>query len=351
MRMLRRLGVSLTGLSLTGLTLAGLSLADFSFARLLRARLLTAGLLLPGLLIACPARADDTLRIAVGQRGLWDTSVSELGQRAGIFKKHGIVLDILYTQGGGETQQAVISGSVELGASAGVLGVFAAYAKGAPLRIVGAEMTGGADLFWYVQTNSPIRSLMDTDGKTIAYSTNGASTHAIVTAFVRQYDLKARPVATGSPASTLTQVMSGQVDVGWAGPPFGLNLIDEGKIRIIASGNDASTFKNQTVRLLITNVATLQARRPAIERFMAAYRETVDWMYSDPAVFKHYADFIGVSEAIGRRGRDGFYPKAALDPDAIVGLDAINADAVAFKYLAVPLTRQQLGELIQIPPR
>jgi NitT/TauT family transport system substrate-binding protein len=192
-------------------------------------------------------------------------------------------------------------------------------------------MTGGGDLFWYVQTASPIRSLADTDGKTIAYSTNGASTHAIVNAFMRQYDLKAKPVATGSPAATLTQVMSGQVDVGWAGPPFGLDLIDQGKIR-------TSAFRNQTVRLLITNAATLAARRPAIVRFMAAYRETIDWMYSDPAVFKHYSEFIGVTEATGRRGRDGFYPKAALDPDTIVGM-------------AAPLSKEQLAELIQIPPR
>jgi hypothetical protein len=34
-----------------------------------------------GLCLAWPARADDTLRIAVWQHGLWDTSVSELGQR------------------------------------------------------------------------------------------------------------------------------------------------------------------------------------------------------------------------------------------------------------------------------
>jgi NitT/TauT family transport system substrate-binding protein len=149
--------------------------------------------------VIVPAFADDTFRIAVGQRGLWDTSVVELGQRGGIFRKHGITLDILYTQGGGETQQAVISGSVELGVSAGTLGVFGAFAKGAPLRIIGAEMTGGADLFWYVRADSPIRTLQDTDGKTIAYSTNGASTHAIVTAFVKQYGLKAKPVATGSP--------------------------------------------------------------------------------------------------------------------------------------------------------
>jgi NitT/TauT family transport system substrate-binding protein len=300
---------------------------------------------------ALPAHADDTLRIAVGQRGLWDTSVSELGQRGGIFKKHGIVLDILYTQGGGETQQAVISGSVELGASAGILGVFGAFAKGAPLRIIGAEITGAGDLYWYVPASSPIRSLTDIDGQTIAYSTNGASTNSIVLAFIKQYGLKAHAVATGSPAATLTQVMSGQIDVGWGGPPFGLDLIDQGKIRLIATGNDAAAFRNQTVRLLITNTATLASRQDAINRYIAAYRETVDWMYSDPAVFKHYADFMGVSEETGRRTREGFFPKAALDPDRIVGLDAANADAVAFKYIAAPLTKPQLDELIRIPPR
>jgi NitT/TauT family transport system substrate-binding protein len=308
-----------------------------------------AGVLLAGL--ARPAVAEDTLRIAVGQRGLWDTSVVELGQRAGIFKKHSIVLDILYTQGGGETQQAVISGGVELGSSAGALGVFGAFSKGAPIRIIGAEMNGGGDLFWYVRSDSPIKSLRDTDGRTIAYSTNGASTNAIVLAFIKQYDLKAKPVATGSPASTLTQLMSGQIDVGWAGPPFGLDLIDQGKIRVIANGNDATALRSQTVRVLIANAATLAARGPAIDRFMAAYRETVDWMYSDPAVFRHYSDFIGVTEAIGRQSRDGFFPKATLDPDVILGVDAINADAVTFKYLAAPLTKAQLAELIQIPPR
>jgi len=90
--------------------------------------------------------AQDTLKIAVGQRGLWDTSISELGQRTGIFKKHGLVLEILYTQGGGETQQAVISGSVDVGIAVGIMGVLAAYSKGAPVRVIGAEMTGGADL-------------------------------------------------------------------------------------------------------------------------------------------------------------------------------------------------------------
>ena len=75
--------------------------------------------------------AQDTLKLAVGQRGLWDTAVSEIGHRAGIFRKHGLVLDLLYTQGAGETQQAVIAGSVDIGVGVGIMGVLSAYAKGA----------------------------------------------------------------------------------------------------------------------------------------------------------------------------------------------------------------------------
>ena len=220
------------------------------------------------------------------------------------------------------------------------------------MRIIGAETTGASDLYWYVPANSPIKSLKDTDGKTIAYSTNGSSTHGIVTAFMKQYDLKAKPTATGGPAPTLTQVMSGQIDIGWSAPPFGLQQLDEGKIRIVAHGNDASVFKGQTVRLLITNVSTLKSRKDAIDRFMKAYRETIDWMYSnDPAALKTYADFVGIPLEMAKRTRDEFFPKAAVDPDKIVGLDVIVKDAVDLKYTAAPLSREQLAELIQIPPR
>ena len=142
---------------------------------------------------ATAASALDKLKLAIGQRGNWDTSISEVGQLAGIFKKHGLELDIVYTNGAGETQQAVISGSVDLGIAAGVMGVLGAYSKGAPVRVIGAETTGANDLYWYVKADSPIKSLKDTDDKTLAYSTNGSSTHGIVTAFMKQYQLKAKP--------------------------------------------------------------------------------------------------------------------------------------------------------------
>src|SRR5438477_9150604 len=147
---------------------------------------------------ALPAAADDNVKVTIGQRGNWDTAIAHLGTRAGIFKKHGIELEMIYTSGSGETLQPVIAGSVDLGLAVGTLGAIGAYGKGAPVRIVGAQATGAAD-YWYAKTSSKIKTLKDTDEKTtIAFSTNGSSTHSIVRAFINEFNLKAKPTPTGN---------------------------------------------------------------------------------------------------------------------------------------------------------
>ena len=85
---------------------------------------------------------------------------------------------------------------------------------------------------------------------------------------------------------------------------------------------------------------------------MDAYREAIDYMYGDnPQVIKDYAEFAGVTEAVAKRVRDEFFVKSLLDPDEIKGLDQIVPEAVTLKYTAAPLTKEQIAELIQIPPR
>lgn len=297
------------------------------------------------------AAAEDTVKLAVGQRGNWDTSVSEIGQRAGIFKKHGLVLEMVYTQGAGETQQAVISGSVDIGIAAGVMGVMSAFSKGAPVRVISAETTGAGDLYWYVKADSPIKSLKDTNGKTLAYSTNGSSTHGVVTAFIKENNLTAKPTAMGGPAANITAVMSGQIDVGWAAPPFGLDQLDKGDIRVIATGNDAKAFNGQTVRLNIVNTNYLKTHKDVVNRYMKAYRETVAFMYNDPKALQIYSEWLKISVEKAKRTRDVFFKPPAIEPDKIVGLETIVKDAVALKFTATELTKDQLAELIQIPPR
>jgi len=295
------------------------------------------------------ASAGDALKVTIGQRGNWDSAVVHLGVKAGIFQKHGLDVESIYTSGSGETLQPVIAGSVDLGIAVGTLGAITAYAKGAPIRIVGAQATGAAD-YWYAKATSPIRSLKDTDGKTIAFSTNGSSTHSVVLAFIKEFGLAAKPTPTGNPSSTLTAVMTDQVDVGWASPPFGLREMNEGKIRLIARATDASLVRGRTIRVVVSNAQALAQRADAISRFMQVYRESIDYMYGDdPRVIKDYAEFVGVPEALARRVRDEFFPKSLIWPDEVKGLDSLMEEAVALKFVTAPLSKEQTAELLSIP--
>src|SRR3974390_2406063 len=168
------------------------------------------GLMLPLSFVVQPASAEDQLEIAIGQINNWENQAPTLGQDAGIFKKHSVTLDAVGTQGAGETIQAVISGSADLGAGVGAAGVMRAFSKGAPVLILAPMFTGTQDLYWYVKSDSPIKTLKDaTDSTTIAYSTNGSSSNNIVRAFVDELGAKAKPVATGGPPATPTALMSG----------------------------------------------------------------------------------------------------------------------------------------------
>jgi len=295
------------------------------------------------------ASCDEILKVAAGAPNNWDSGIPDVGQRAGIFKKHGLILDILYTNGGGETMQAVISGSADLGISAGTGGVFGAFAKGAPVRILLAGTTGASDLYWYVPASSPLRSFADLDGRTVGYSTYGASTHTTLLALMKHFKVAARPVSTGAAALTMTQAMSRQIDVGWASPPFGLDALNEVKIRLIARGSDAPSTRDQTVRVHIVNADALAKRRDAMNRFAAAYRETYEWLYDNPNGVKIYAQYAQVPERLAIRIRDEFMPKGAMAPDRVSGVAAITKDAIDFKFMQAPLTQAELDILLQIP--
>jgi NitT/TauT family transport system substrate-binding protein len=297
-----------------------------------------------------PAFAADTLKLAIGQRGLWDSSFAEIGTQAGIFAKHGLELQVFYTSGGGETQQAVISGSADTGVSPGTLGVLGAYAKGAPIRIIAGEATGTAE-YYFVRADSPVQKDFKgvTGEMTLAYSTAGSGTHITALRFMKEYGFTAKLVATGNVPATFTTVMSGQVDIGFSTPPFGLDAVAEGRARLIALANDLPSVRNQTVRLIIANAGDLAKRREVYDRFIKAYREVIDWMYSDPKAIEAFAKYASISNATAERVRDQFYPKSMLQLDEVKGMPELMQDAIAFKYIPAALTQAQLDELLQLP--
>src|SRR4030088_2202719 len=137
-----------------------------------------------GLLASVSSATAELLKVSVPQRGQWDTAVTELGTRGEVFKKYGLNIEVLYTQGGPEAHQAVISGSMDVACGGGIEGGIGTFGRGAPLHIIGSAMIGSPDTYWFVPANSPLRSLHDASAKTISYSQTGSSSHTALLALI-----------------------------------------------------------------------------------------------------------------------------------------------------------------------
>lgn len=293
-----------------------------------------------------PAGAQDNVRAAIGQRGLWDTHFIPAGIEAGIFKKNGIEVDVTWTRGGAETLQAIITDSADVAIANGILGVISAASKGAPVKIVSAQMTGAPDLFWYVKADSPLKSMKDMTGRTMGYSRPGSSTNLVALALADHFNVKPKLVSAGGVPDTRTQVMSGQIDAGWSAPPFNLDMVNEGKVRIIARGTDIPSLNEQTVRVNAASVMFLKEKRDVARRFMKAYHESIEWVYANPekdAAF--YAGFAKITPQIAKQTHD-IFPRASVADWPVKGLKKNLQEAVENKQLAKPMSEAEAEKLL-----
>ena len=155
-----------------------------------------------------------TLRYLASYGGL---SAHELADALGYFNGTGVSLENKgYASGGPESLFALASGSVDIG-SAATPAVLNAIASGN--KFVAAYPTNGIDnttkSIFYVREDSPIKTVKDLAGKSVAINTLGAHLDYTLREALRQAGLPpnaARPVAV--PGPQLEQVLrSGQVDV------------------------------------------------------------------------------------------------------------------------------------------
>jgi len=301
------------------------------------------------ILAQAAASAEDGLRLAVGGRGAFESGIAEIGREQGIFRRHGLDLEVSRVENSSEALAAVTSGTADVGLPIATLATIEAFAKGAPVRVIGSAMIG-ANEFWYVPASSRIKTLKDAAGKSVAYASTGSASSLMVLALqeLLGVKIKIKPVPSGDPAATLAQAMSGKVDVGYSVPPFAVAELEQGKIRIIARASDLHALAKQTTRFIVANSDALQRRPDTVRRFMQGYRETVDWLFSsDPQALAATAKWAGVPESVARRMLGDLIRRESLLPDPIAGLDAILADAATYTFINAPLTPEQIKTLIQ----
>jgi ABC-type nitrate/sulfonate/bicarbonate transport system substrate-binding protein len=97
-----------------------------------------------------------------------------VGDEAGIFKKHGLDLKIVDFLGGSKMAQAMAAGSLDFGDGAGT--EMALVAKGVPMLAICESTSTFPFLSVGVPGDSPAKSLMDLKGKKMGISSSGSLT-------------------------------------------------------------------------------------------------------------------------------------------------------------------------------
>ena len=301
------------------------------------------------------AAAQTKLVVATPHQIFLDTGlVIEVGKQKGFFKEVGLEIEPIVVRGGGENVQAVVSGSVHISLATGTFSVLSAFQKGAPVKILAAEMTGTPDLFWYSMANTPYRKLEDLAGKRIAFSNPGSSTHIGVLAAVDYLTAKKlpapQPISLGGPSDSFTAVKTGQADAGWSAIPLFMDLVEKGEIRIVFKGADLERLRDVTMRVTFANTSFVEKNPETVRAFFKAYQKAMDFIFENrqeaARIWIPFAK-LKLSEA-ALVNIIGFYDRANVAFKPVKGLPVLMEDAVKFNFLKQPLSQADLDRLIDL---
>jgi len=297
-------------------------------------------------IVSASALAADKVRLVNSTKVVFETEHPYAAQEGGAFKKYGLDVSVIHGSGGAASLQAVLTASQDVVWGNGVLGVLSAYSRGAPVRILGSNIRGVHDLYWYVKSNSVIRKFNDLKaGQEFTYSRPGSTTNLATIYIKKALGLKAKLVSVGGPSGSRTQLMSGQVATGWSVFPLGKGLLRQKKIRIIGTGAAATGLKGVTIRVMAANSRWLDKNRNVARRLMNALEEGRYRTYTSDKQMKAYAkrwklNFADVKDS----SRD--VPLVHSTFLTVAGLDIINKIALENKKIKKLLTAKQLHELV-----
>src|SRR3981189_2566932 len=126
----------------------------------------------------------EPLRVGKAGREAFSFVPADIGQRTGIFKKHGVEIEISNFGGDARLQQAMAADGIDIALGSGPGLAF--IVKGSPVRGI-AAMAGPPLLFALVVRNdAAVASLDDLRGRKVGVSTVGSVTSWIISEVSRQ---------------------------------------------------------------------------------------------------------------------------------------------------------------------
>lgn len=278
--------------------------------------------------------AAELVKVAVPDRGAWNTSFTELGLRQGFFQQQGLTVAIVHVANEASLEKALISGEADVAVAVPFPDILAAWISGAPIKIISSEATGAPDVFWFSRAGGPIRRMEDLHGQPVGYGEPASLSYFVLTTLLKQAGVNdARLVPTGTADNGIPMVFGAQLAASWGGPLAAAKDLLAAEVSLIARGNDSPLVRGQTTRVNVANAKFLARHRSDVLGFLKAYKKSVDWAYTTPAALEGYAKLSDQSLEFVKYIVGEFASKASNQLDEIKGEDRVLEDALVIGHL------------------
>ena len=220
--------------------------------------------------------------------GLWSAEIVRVGYPSlatgfaaswvtadkGIWKKHGLDVELIFLRGGGRTVAALISGSVDfiLGSD---IGVVTAILQGASLTRVGVTTN---TLGYSIVTQPSIKTVRDLKGKIIGITPGRDAAYARVVKLLRDNgmdsnkDVTFLSVGDGGPAARVAALSTGVIHASMFTPPSDM-ISEKAGMRILSRMDVANVGGG-----INTTPQFIQKNRPLALRFLRGYMEGIQYL-------------------------------------------------------------------------
>jgi ABC-type nitrate/sulfonate/bicarbonate transport system substrate-binding protein len=251
-----------------------------------------------------PAQAMTVVRVGQPQAGTFQFVPLQVGIEAGIFKQHGIDVEVSDFGGGPREQQALTAGSIDMAIGSGP--ELALEVKGAPEIAVAAIADAPYSVVLAVLEDSAVKTPQDLKGKTVSVSSKGSLTYWLAQELSRQlgWGTDGFTIAPlGTTAAQTAALKTHQIDGMIVEANAGYRLEEDGTGRVLVQFGDR--IKTFHIYILYARRAFADSEPDAVRAFLAGWFDTISYMlaHRDQTIdiVRHTAN---VSQAIAARDYD-----------------------------------------------
>ncbi len=259
------------------------------------------------------ASAQTTLRVGKAQANQFAFLPADIGMATGIFKKHGVEIEISAFGGDARMIQALTAGGIDIALGSGP--AFASIVKGAPMKAVAAAADAPNTIMLVVLKDGPIKTVDDLKGRPVSVSTPGSLTYWLTQQLSLAQGwgdegIKITPL--GASETQIAALRTHQVDGVTTDSITVDKFVESGGGRILVKFGDR--VKDFHVHVIYASNELIAHRPDAIRAFLAGWFETIAYMRAHrQETIEFAASHMGMSMTVAGAGYDDTMPTMSLN--------------------------------------